>query len=277
MEPFNLKDEMDTGYFDDGGHFVEKRRFGKRPARKGGDDQDADGGDDVADAWYDGVMENVDEIGDLYFKGAKEAAKKEEGVLRARERERQRREDEEEDGEGAMATDLPKVKAEIVSFLQPGETVLAALRRLAPKEEHHHHTTKHAHAHRKQTPTHTERGQNKKDAVGDAAFLAATSRVDRLTSLASHAFSLGFLEVYEEPRENMEGTLGVKWEYKKPDADVAGGDSRVYGPFTSAEMRSWASQGYFREPYVMLVRKRYEAAGEGGGSGEWVKSDTLSF
>ena len=113
----------------------------------------------------------------------------------------------------------------------------------------------------------------------EEAFLAATRRVDRLTSLASDAFSRGFLEVYEEPRENMEGSLGVQWEYKKPDEE-----SQIFGPFTSAEMRSWVSQGYFRGPYMVMVRKRFKATGEseggkerGEGVGEWMRSDTVEF
>ncbi|CAN6478211.1 unnamed protein product [Victoria cruziana] len=90
MEPFNLKKEREEGYFDSEGNFVEYR------ADK----------DEIKDAWIDSV--DVRPV-DRSFKEPENAA---------------------DDYHDLSSEEVGKIKRRIANLLEPGETVLHALRRL---------------------------------------------------------------------------------------------------------------------------------------------------
>ena len=45
----------------------------------------------------------------------------------------------------------------------------------------------------------------------------------------------------EEAESTGDGLMDVMWEYKWENT----GDAELYGPFTSAQMQTWVSEGYF--------------------------------
>jgi len=96
LEPFNLRAEMEEGYFDKDGNYVESRRKDERPVR---------------DAWLDEVDERLQT-------GNKE---KEEGA---------RQPAAEEDEDDGPPVDLPALKRDVLKYLNPNETPLQALKRL---------------------------------------------------------------------------------------------------------------------------------------------------
>ncbi|XP_008790842.1 LIN1-like protein isoform X2 [Phoenix dactylifera] len=90
IEPFNLKQEREEGYFDENGNFVEYASQ-----------------HDIKDAWLDNV-----EV-DTRF------AKKHQEKVSA-----------EEDYQDLSSEDIGKIKRNIANLLQPGETIIQALKRL---------------------------------------------------------------------------------------------------------------------------------------------------
>ncbi|KAL5201879.1 hypothetical protein ABZP36_036233 [Zizania latifolia] len=90
LEPFNLEQEREEGYFDENGNFVEYAR-----------------GNDIKDAWLDSV--EVD---------TKYAAKV------------QKKKDKEEEFQDLSSDDIGKIKRRIANMLEPGETIIQALKRL---------------------------------------------------------------------------------------------------------------------------------------------------
>tara|TARA_R110002050_G_scaffold114300_3_gene229681 strand:+ start:88 stop:954 length:867 start_codon:yes stop_codon:yes gene_type:complete len=206
IEPFNLKHEMEVGYFDEGGHYVERRRFGNS-----GED------DNIADPWYDDVMNNVHERGEGYFaqtglKGSGYKAKRSSSSA------------EMEDVE----FDMKLVKQKIIDMLQEGETVTKAMRRLAPEKK--------------------ERGNIRRKAgntaTKDKQALVETE-LDKLTALADSALGNGYYSVYNETREAMVDGLDIKWEYL-----TGTGDEKVWQPNSPSRERSVL-------PFFILIFLRY--------------------
>ncbi|KAF2915928.1 uncharacterized protein [Oryza sativa Japonica Group] len=92
LEPFNLEQEREEGYFDENGNFVEYAR-----------------GNDIKDAWLDSV-----EVDTKYA----------EKVQKKREKEK------EEEFQDLSSDDIGKIKRRISNILEPGETIIQALKRL---------------------------------------------------------------------------------------------------------------------------------------------------
>ena len=111
LEPFNMKDEREAGAVDGEGNLVQRQR---RP--RGADDGSAsDGGasDAGGDAWLASVPK-------AHSAAAATAAARAAAAAAA------------EDAPMMTPTDVARLKASLATFLAPGETVAAALRRLAP-------------------------------------------------------------------------------------------------------------------------------------------------
>ncbi|KAF0893946.1 hypothetical protein E2562_033367 [Oryza meyeriana var. granulata] len=92
LEPFNLEQEREEGYFDENGNFVEYTR-----------------GNDIKDAWLDSV-----EVDTKYA----------EKVRKKKEKEK------EEEFQDLSSDDIGKIKRRIANILEPGETIIQALKRL---------------------------------------------------------------------------------------------------------------------------------------------------
>ncbi|KAJ4745805.1 CD2 antigen cytoplasmic tail-binding protein 2 [Rhynchospora pubera] len=91
IEPFNLNKEREEGYFDENGNFVEYAK-----------------GNEIKDAWLDSA-----EVDTKFAAKLKEKAK-----------------DEEEEFQDLSSDDVGKIKRNIANILQPGETIIQALKRL---------------------------------------------------------------------------------------------------------------------------------------------------
>lgn len=117
IEPFNLKREMEEGYFDGDGNYVLYRK-GEREEEE---EEDAN----EADAWLADYKERF-ETGEFKPHTRSERARKADADMDAR------AEEEDEEGRGTAAADLSRLQRELVSMLRPGETVGAAVRRLRP-------------------------------------------------------------------------------------------------------------------------------------------------
>ncbi|VAI32018.1 unnamed protein product [Triticum turgidum subsp. durum] len=90
IEPFNLEQEREEGYFDENGNFVEFAR-----------------GNDMKDAWLDNVEVDTKFAGKVQKKKGKE-----------------------EEFQDLSSDDIGKIKRRIANMLEPAETIIQALKRL---------------------------------------------------------------------------------------------------------------------------------------------------
>lgn len=136
IEPFNLEQEREEGYFDENGNFVEYAR-----------------GNEIKDAWLDNV-----EVDTKYAEKV------------------QKKKDKEEEFQDLSSDDIGKIKRKIANMLEPGETIIQALKRL------------------KSTST-DKRGK----------MTEGTKRIfDELTEAAMKLMENGEYNVYSDDRETFE-------------------------------------------------------------------------
>ncbi|KAM3275081.1 hypothetical protein ACQJBY_043823 [Aegilops geniculata] len=90
IEPFNLEQEREEGYFDENGNFVEFAR-----------------GNDMKDAWLDNVEVDTKFAGKV-----------------------QKKKNKEEEFQDLSSDDIGKIKRRIANMLEPAETIIQALKRL---------------------------------------------------------------------------------------------------------------------------------------------------
>lgn len=136
IEPFNLEQEREEGYFDENGNFVEYAR-----------------GNEIKDAWLDDV-----EVDTKYAEKV------------------QKKKDKEEEFQDLSSDDIGKIKRKIANMLEPGETIIQALKRL------------------KSTST-DKRGK----------MTEGTKRIfDELTEAAMKLMENGEYNVYSDDRETFE-------------------------------------------------------------------------
>jgi len=138
---------------------------------------------------------------------------------------------------------LEKQKHNVIKYLQEGETVIQALKRLSKTPE----------------------TQNAFDALTEAADLC---------------LSANFYNIYNETREKIKDSIPVTnavnteayeadnelWEYKAADS------GELLGPFTTIQMQLWARKGFFQGDYVVMVRKITNP-----NNGEFIRSDSIKW
>ncbi|XP_062387849.1 CD2 antigen cytoplasmic tail-binding protein 2 [Sardina pilchardus] len=277
ITPFNLKEEMEEGYFDaEGNYFIKK---------------DAD----IRDNWLD----NID-----WVKIREQPAKRKKKGLSAKrwrragdedeaeeEKQREDRQKEESDGEDGEEEEEPaedplasytkqQLLEGVVELLVPGETVASGLRRLGGLGS--------------RKKGRLREGESKKEETADRD----AEKLDRLTALADRLVGAGEYEIYQRTYEKLAyqvknmnqkgkgasrvakgedddeddeldmfadkfdgkkasekdndddqmddsetGTDQVMWEYKWENK----GDSELYGPFSSQQMQEWVDQDYFKD------------------------------
>lgn len=71
--------------------------------------------------------------------------------------------------------------------------------------------------------------------------------ISRLTEIADLLLSNGELNIYDMTREAIE-LSDIKWEYQ-------GQDGSIHGPFTSAQIATWQSQGYLTGSTSVMIRR----------------------
>lgn len=245
MEPFNLKTERTEGFFDESGNFVWKKEEGG------------------ADPWL-ASLENEEDLEARIGEAALARKKKEE--------------EEAEVDETPEQVDKEALKESMLRLLQPGETVLHALKRLGPQK--------------KKAPQGGGGGKATVQKAADERTPEEKKKFDELTELADQLLRAGVVDVYDKSYEAMQADLaedrelmsrrqgganrkrpaagitgeaagvgagGARWEYKGPDG-------QVHGPYGTAEILQWRAQGFFTGPTAVEIR-RVGGGGEGGGRG----------
>uniref|UniRef100_A0A8C6T215 CD2 antigen cytoplasmic tail-binding protein 2 n=1 Tax=Neogobius melanostomus TaxID=47308 RepID=A0A8C6T215_9GOBI len=250
ITPFNLKEEMEEGYFDsEGNYFIKKET-------------------QIRDNWLDNIdwvphYNVLHTVSRFHDEDEAEEEKRREDEREPKDEEEDEEEKEEEPAEDPLAAlTHTQLTQAVVEMLQPGETVAAALRRLGGLKG------------------------KKKKLTEDSEAAEETARdadkLDRLTALADRLVGSGQYEIYQQTYEN--STTGepaqrkteaedeedeldmfgdkfdekldskteeqeeeelvreeVMWEYRWENKD----GSEVYGPFTSQQMQDWVDEGYF--------------------------------
>jgi CD2 antigen cytoplasmic tail-binding protein 2 len=235
-EGFNMKSEMEEGRFDETGNYIRKA------AEK----------DAIHDSWLTGIRRKD-------MKKAKEAMEKRE----AERREQMRQDD-------AILTS--EVLGRLIPCLDRGESILEALARLG-KAKKKQDTNKNKNQWRQKKKAAAadddmEVDKPKGKEADDPAEVQRKEMVERITEAADILLTRGQPEVYDETRESLmrqyrretgedwvdpkpvkESPSDInadtrKWEYRWTDARD---DGSTYGPFGSAEMKSWNEHGFFGE------------------------------
>ncbi|RYH21682.1 hypothetical protein EON65_20265 [archaeon] len=239
MEPFNLKNEREGGFFDENMNYVFKKEVGEM------------------DAWVAGLSEAEMEaaIGEAAL------AEKKRLALRARK--------EAEADSRPHLTPL-ELKHELLAIMQRGETVSATMRRLSGKlgkgvagvvfvqlmSEHFQFSifyifqfffvdTKLGIKRRRPDEQKLSAAEQRKQ----QAVTAKQNRpiLERVTEISDLLLSSGLSGVLEMTREALHAST-ISWEYK-------GADDIVYGPYSSQEIAGWKGQGYLTGPTAVLMRQ----------------------
>ncbi len=227
LDAFNMRTELEEGRFDEQENYVRKAA-----------DPDA-----IHDVWLEGVSKKQ-------MRKAREAAEK-------REEERRRRDIEDD------AKSTGEVLAQLIPFLERGETTLEALARLGKAKE--------------KKPKWQSKNKKKSDATSsehadnDAAEKVRKEKVEAITGAADILLTRGQPEVYDVEREMLvrqyKKETGDEWiDARQPNDDEADGatsssmepmweyrwtDTRdggaVNGPYAADTMKQWNDAGYFGE------------------------------
>ena len=266
ITPFNLREEMEEGYFDaQGNYFLNKD-------------------EDIRDEWLDAVdWQKIKESGRTTT--AYEAM-----------------------FEDADETDKKDLLRQMIELVQPGESVLKALRRLGGKNKG-----------RKVTSSATAKLQAKRQKIeqaGTAEEADNKAKLLKLTGLADQLLQDGDFGIYQDTREKLAYKLKtlegkeqeeeednaleaafkaggggksdestqdkgasmeteskesegdqVRWEYKWNEEKNA----EVFGPFLTADMLAWTEEGHF--PDGVFCRK-VDADGQ---KGQFYNSKRIDF
>ncbi|CAE7720090.1 Cd2bp2, partial [Symbiodinium microadriaticum] len=207
MEPFNLRDEREGGHFDENMNYVWQKDHGE------------------VDSW----LADMDEATMEKSIGEAAAALKRKNAKR-----------ETEDTGHEVPVDVKALKLELLTHLQPGETILSTMRRLGKTGR-------------------STKGSNKRDVVAGAPSQGDSDKrsviISRLTEIADLLLGSGEMNIYDMTREAVE-LSDVHWEYR-------GQDGSVHGPYSSAQIAGWKAQGYFTGPTSVMIR-RARFVGESG-------------
>ncbi|KAI6045739.1 hypothetical protein EDC04DRAFT_2559246 [Pisolithus marmoratus] len=171
------------------------------------------------------------------------------------------RELEQSGGKGAL-------EIQLLGLLRRGETVLEALSRLGNRL--------------RKDPQNNKKlfnGKAKNDAVpvSEKQPSKTQSDIDVITHLASKAMSLGDVDIYSKPYEELVRSLRasgqVAQDWMPPSADikyeyrwnVSGTDTGdIFGPFTEDEMKRWHGAAYFGQ-----FGEKVKVRSVGGEWGDW--------
>ncbi|KXJ96668.1 hypothetical protein Micbo1qcDRAFT_199455 [Microdochium bolleyi] len=231
VEAFNLKAEQEEGKFDESGNFVRKAV-----------DPDA-----VHDRWLDGVSKKD-------VKKAAEAHQKREDDARAK-----RKED-----DSYLTSDLLKA---LILRLEPGETTLEALARLAKGQVKPKKVPKWKQKKQKQDVMDTEPEKTEED----PEQVRIKEAINAITDAADKLLGRDRPEIYDTERERLirEYTRESDEPWREPakeeqveeDSGIANAATKMWefrwvdgrddtpkqGPYDSATMKAWQDAGYFGE------------------------------
>lgn len=242
LTPFNMKEELEEGRFDKDGHYL----FNKNK--------------DATDNWLD----NIDWVR-VKTETDQPTTKENKTLGDSDSEDSQDGSSQQASGGGRRFDEVAKYK-EMLTMMQPKETVKRALQRLGVRISS------------------AERWKRKKMGIVDDS----SEKVTKLTELANEILTnSGNMNVYEEsyetierkiktssgmstaaefdmfgdevqPAEKMEGTEEpeepiedtLMWEFKWAQDD---GDDKIFGPYNTEQMQNWVVDGYFKDG--VFVRK----------------------
>lgn len=165
--------------------------------------------------------------------------------------------------EGDGGSDQPvksdiDLQRELMGLLEPGETVIRAIRRLGKRPR----------GNKRPAPVqHWRKSKKRKTGEADAKQTPASrpkksaeeqkraQDLDKISGLANELMSRGRHDVYQASREGLQGEVRAadakkqqakEWEYKFSK------DGPVHSGFTASQMQKWKDANYFK---VALVRK----------------------
>jgi len=215
IEPFNLRDDMDNGFFDPNGNYVWRRR-----------DRDAV----VKDAWMESMEDGDGEA-------ASEEAMKKTAAAHAVQRALENREGREDESDDEPFSEQSCLKV-VVSILERGESVAKALKRLGGTK-----TTK--------VKKHWHKNKKKDDDSAAKNTKAAHKDFVPLTDAANAMLNNGCPYIFQERKEQLVARIEKEiamWEYK----DAQG---KIQGPFSTADVVAWRQQGYFTGETAVEMRR----------------------
>eukprot|EP00301_Raphidiophrys_heterophryoidea_P003385 c11529_g1_i1.p1 GENE.c11529_g1_i1~~c11529_g1_i1.p1 ORF type:complete len:298 (+),score=74.74 c11529_g1_i1:29-922(+) len=164
FEPFNLREEMQHGYFDQEGNYVRQRI-------------------DREDEWELELKQVQEET------GKKVIAKKRKTLVEL-----------EDEAQPATKNDVLQWLNQVTSVLNPGETVVKALKRLCPVQKRGGNNKPQQ---KKQKPNSGE----EQTASSTDDQVAAKAAFDSLTEAADHLLSSGFHDIYSDKREKIAASI----------------------------------------------------------------------
>ncbi|KAL7064409.1 hypothetical protein AAHC03_04525 [Spirometra sp. Aus1] len=247
ITPFNMREELEDGYFDKCGTFI----FNKV--------------NDVGDNWLEGV-----DWAEIKRKEGVQESKKTKSV-EAEEKE----DDDEKEAKMPPTTAAEKLKlySEIATFMRPRETVLRTLKRLGPNKPQQRSWA------RKKDGTVSEKAsepvsvearqfarlteladdllgsgdfdiyQKTKEVIDD--YVATAREVGEENELDAFGAAIDDAQGLEPPADSEEpSSVQTKWLMKKGSADA---DSEVEGPFTTEDLKNWLQTGLFAKPDKVFV------------------------
>lgn len=181
LTPFNMKEEMEEGEFDNDGYYHWK---GKNK-------------DEVKDAWLDNIdWANINSFkrnANLHQKQA-ESGEESSGDEDDRDDD-EAQEKQDEEGEQSQV----EVFKQIVNYLKPGETILKAIKRLGTLSKSSTNST---------SLSASQRWAKKKAASEPAkmsqAELEAKEALEKLTGFANYFIDRGFYDIYDETLEKIQ-------------------------------------------------------------------------
>ncbi|XP_065834915.1 CD2 antigen cytoplasmic tail-binding protein 2-like [Oscarella lobularis] len=222
MTPFNLKEEMEEGYFDQSGHYIATKDSNQ-----------------VDDNW----LESVD-----WKQVHQKSTEKELDDLGG--------DEDDDDDEGQEDVNVLDVMKEMLELLRPGETVTKALRRLGGSDK----KKKKRNIRSKYSLEETDEDNCDGDDGDKVGLLKLTELADRLLGAGHqdvYAFSYEKIayEVKSGGGKEMGGSDEVNWYYKWENTDEA----KAYGPYSSTQMMEWVDQDFFKNG--VWVRKATDAEG----------------
>nr|VZI03815.1 unnamed protein product [Spirometra erinaceieuropaei] len=248
ITPFNMREELEDGYFDKCGTFI----FNKV--------------NDVGDNWLEGV-----DWAEIKRKEGVQESKKTKSV------EAEEEEDDDDEKEAKMppttAAEKLKLYSEIATFMRPRETVLRTLKRLGPNKPQQRSWA------RKKDGTVSEKAsepvsvearqfarlteladdllgsgdfdiyQKTKEVIDD--YVATAREVGEENELDAFGAAIDDAQGLEPPADSEEpSSVQTKWLMKKGSADA---DSEVEGPFTTEDLKKWLQTGLFAKPDKVFV------------------------
>lgn len=250
VEAFNMKEEMETGRFDENGNYIQN---------------DAD-----PDAFHDSWLSDV--------------RKKDIEKARLAQQRKQKEDDRKAAADATSRMSKPEILKEILGLLRRGESIMEALQRYGKRLKSLGGSVSKLPAWKLKK---LKKGGDKPEMSNEA--LDVKKKIEKLTDLADKMMAMGHFTIYDETWEEILRTLqrsgtvgtdwqppsaaddeedlgrkedtyereeeieeppqqtngstkaGVQWEYKWTGSEA----SEVFGPYSTEEMQAWRTAGYF--------------------------------